>query len=116
MQGKSKYYFPNHLLFAALANILGRANPHTIFPPILCASGVFGFCGNIKLVSHKKRNPASAHLSTLRQGSSTDRITNKEDVVKAQESGATPTGGQRKKINIPLVSLALSITPANSGT
>ena len=36
-----------------------------------------------------KRNPASAHLSTLRQGSSTDRITNKEDVVKAQESGKT---------------------------
>ena len=36
-----------------------------------------------------KRNPASAHLSTLRQGSSTDRVTNKEDVVKAQESGKT---------------------------
>lgn len=67
MQGKSQYYFPNHLLFAALANILGRTNPHTIFPPILCASGVFGF----------------------------------------RESGATPTGGQRKKINIPLVTLAL---------
>ena len=107
MQGKSKYYFPNNLLFAALANILGRANPNIIFPPISRASGVFGFCGNIKLVSNKKRNPASAHLSTLRQGSSTNRITNKEDVVKAQESGATPTGGQRKKINIPLVSLAL---------
>ena len=48
MQGKSKYYFPNNLLFAALANILGRANPHTIFPPILYVSGVFGFCGNIR--------------------------------------------------------------------
>lgn len=83
MQGKSKYYFPNHLLFAALANILGRANPNIIFPPILRASGVFGFCGNIKLVSNKKRNPTAAHLSTLRQGSSTNRI------------------------NIPLVSLAL---------
>ena len=44
MQGKSKYYFPNHLLFAALANILGRANPNIIFPPILRTSGVFGFC------------------------------------------------------------------------
>lgn len=43
MQGKSKYYFPNHLLFAALANILGRANPNIIFPPILRVSGVFGF-------------------------------------------------------------------------
>ena len=43
MQGKSKYYFPNHLLFAALANILCRANPHTIFPPILRTSGVLGF-------------------------------------------------------------------------
>lgn len=38
------------------------------------------------MVSDKKRNPASAHLSTLRQGSSTNRITNKEDVVNAQES------------------------------
>jgi len=36
-----------------------------------------------------KRNPTAAHLSTLPQGSSTDRITNKEDVVKAQESGKT---------------------------
>lgn len=32
MQGKSKHYFPNHLLFAALANILGRENPCTIPP------------------------------------------------------------------------------------
>lgn len=85
MQGKSKYYFP----------------------PYFMRKQGFWFPGSIKLVSHKKRNPASAHLSTLRQGSSTNRITNKEDVVKAQESGATPTGGQRKKINIPLVSLAL---------
>ncbi len=38
---------------------------------------------------HVKRNPATAHLSTYGQGSSTDRITNKEDVVKAQESGKT---------------------------
>lgn len=36
-----------------------------------------------------KRNPTAAHLSTLPQGSSTNRITNKEDVVKAQESGKT---------------------------
>ena len=43
MQGKSKYYFPNNLLFAALANILGRANPNIIFPHILRASGFFGF-------------------------------------------------------------------------
>ena len=43
MQGKSKYYFPNNLLCAALANILGRANPNIIFPPILRTSGVFGF-------------------------------------------------------------------------
>lgn len=85
MQGKSKYYF---------------------LPYFMRKRG-FWFPENIKLVSNKKRNPASAHLSTLRQGSSTNRITNKEDVVKAQESGATPTGGQRKKINIPLVSLAL---------
>ena len=106
MQGKSKYYFPNNLLFAALANILGRENPCTI-PPYFMRKRGFGFPGSIKLVSNKKRNPASAHLSTLRQGSSTNRITNKEDVVKAQESGATPTGGQRKKINIPLVTLAL---------
>lgn len=43
MQGKSKYYFPNNLLFAALANILGRANQNIIFPPILRTSGFFGF-------------------------------------------------------------------------
>ena len=36
MQGKSKYYFPNHLLFAALANISGKANPRTI-PPLFYA-------------------------------------------------------------------------------
>ena len=57
MQGKSKYYFPNNLLFAALANILGMANPNIIFLPILRASGFFGSCGNIKLVSHKKGTP-----------------------------------------------------------
>ncbi len=33
-----------------------------------------------------KRNPTAAHLSTLPQGSSTDRITNNEAFVKAQES------------------------------
>lgn len=38
---------------------------------------------------HVKRNPTAAHLSTLPQGSSTNRITNKEDVVKTQESGKT---------------------------
>ena len=38
---------------------------------------------------HVKRNPTAAHLSTLPQGSSTDRITNKEEIVKAQESGKT---------------------------
>lgn len=83
MQGKSKYYFPNNLLFAALANILGRANPHTIFPLYFTRKRGFWFPENIKLVSHKKRNPTAAHLSTLPQGSSTNRI------------------------NIPLVSLAL---------
>lgn len=36
-----------------------------------------------------KRNPTAAHLSTLPQGSSTDRITNNEEFVKAQESGKT---------------------------
>lgn len=40
MQGKSKYYFPNHLLFAALANILGRENPRTI-PPLFYAQAGF---------------------------------------------------------------------------
>lgn len=38
---------------------------------------------------HVKRNPTAAHLSTLPQGSSTDRITNNEEFVKAQESGKT---------------------------
>lgn len=38
---------------------------------------------------HVKRNPATAHLSTYGQGSSTDRITNNEEFVKAQESGKT---------------------------
>ena len=40
MQGKSKYYFPNHLLFAALANISGKANPRTI-PPLFYAQAGF---------------------------------------------------------------------------
>ena len=47
-----------------------------------------------------KRNPASAHLSTLRQGSSTDRITNKEDVVKAQESGKTKNPSELLQENL----------------
>ena len=34
MQGKSKYYFPNNLLFGALASMSGRANPNIIFPII----------------------------------------------------------------------------------
>ena len=38
---------------------------------------------------HIKRNPATAHLSTYGQGSSTNRITNNEEFVKAQESGKT---------------------------
>lgn len=38
---------------------------------------------------HVKRNPATAHLSTYGQGSSTDRITNNEEFVKAKESGKT---------------------------
>ena len=38
---------------------------------------------------HVKRNPATAHLSTYGQGSSTNRITNNEEFVKAQESGKT---------------------------
>lgn len=38
---------------------------------------------------HVKRNPTAAHLSTLPQGSSTDRITNNEEFVKAKESGKT---------------------------
>lgn len=38
---------------------------------------------------HVKRNPATAHLSTYGQGSSTDRITNNKEFVKAQESGKT---------------------------
>ncbi|WP_428041234.1 LPD5 domain-containing protein [Candidatus Avelusimicrobium fimicolum] len=38
---------------------------------------------------HVKRNPATAHLSTYGQGPSTDRITNNEEFVKAQESGKT---------------------------
>ena len=45
------------------------------------------------MVSNKKRNPASAHLSTLRQGSSTNRITNKEDVVKANKRAPTNIPG-----------------------
>ena len=40
MQGKSKYYFPNNLLFAALVNILGRENPCTI-PPLFYAQAGF---------------------------------------------------------------------------
>ena len=39
MQGKSKYYFPNNFLLAALANILGRANPNIIFPPFYAQAG-----------------------------------------------------------------------------
>ena len=81
-QGKSAYSFPNNLLFAALANILGRANPCT-FPPYFPRKRGFLFPGSIKLLSNKKRNPTAAHLSTLPQGSGTN------------------------KINIPLVTLAL---------
>ena len=40
MQGKSKYYFPNNLLFAAFANISGKANPRTI-PPLFYAQAGF---------------------------------------------------------------------------
>ncbi len=50
MQGKSKYYFPNHLLFAALANILGRANPNIIPPPYFMRKRGFWFL-------HKKPQP-----------------------------------------------------------
>ena len=48
MQGKSKYYFPNHLLLAALANILGRANPRTI-PPYFMRKRGFWFLRKYKV-------------------------------------------------------------------
>ena len=74
--------------------------------------------GKLLYIDEKEALKESSHLYLrgVPYKASTNRILTKEDVVKAQESGATPTGGQRKKINIPLVSLALSITPANSGT
>ena len=40
-----------------------------------------------------KNGPATAHLSTYGQGSSTDRITNKEEVVKANKSAPTNIPG-----------------------
>ena len=69
---------------------------------------------NAVLRTNTASKSESSHLYL--RGVPINMILTKEDVVKAQESGATPTGGQRKKINIPLVTLALSITPANSGT
>lgn len=39
MQGKSKHYFPNNLLLAALANILGRENPNIISPLFYAQAG-----------------------------------------------------------------------------
>ena len=51
MQGKSAYSFPNNLLFAALANILGRANPCT-FPPYFPRKRGFWFLRKYK-VRHK---------------------------------------------------------------
>lgn len=47
MQGKSKYYFPNNLLLAALANILGRANPNIIFPPFYAQAGFLISAANL---------------------------------------------------------------------
>ena len=69
---------------------------------------------NAVLRTNTASKSESSHLYL--RGVPINMILTKEDVVKAQESGATPTGGQREKINIPLVSLALSITPTNSGT
>ena len=64
-----------------------QAKPiRVLFPLYFTRKRGFWFPENIKLVSNKKRNPTAAHLSTLPQGSSTNRITNKEDVVKTQES------------------------------
>lgn len=69
---------------------------------------------NAVLRTNTASKSESSHLYL--RGVPINMILTKEDVVKTQESGATPTDGQRKKINIPLVTLALSITPANSGT
>lgn len=78
MQGKSKYYFS---------------------PLFYAQAGFF-----ITLPKENASGPSRAYPGHRLH---IDSIDDKKTVVKAQESGATPTGGQRKKINIPLVSLAL---------